>query len=77
MDITEERSVTIAETEVTDRYSVGLKVRRRSLELTPDQARALAFALNEEADAAETLQDTDMRANETKLRSELVREGIN
>jgi hypothetical protein len=77
MAIKETRTVVLAAAEVSDRYSVDVELRRRRTELTPGEAREFAAELVNAADQAETLQDTDLRANESKLRSELVRKGIN
>jgi hypothetical protein len=77
MAITETKTVVLAAAEVSDRYSVDVRLRRRRAELTPGEARDFAAELVNAADQAETLQDTDLRANESKLRSELTRKGIN
>jgi hypothetical protein len=77
MAITQSRTVVLAAAEVSDRYSVEATLRRRRTELTPGEAREFAAELVHAADQADTLQDIDLRSNKTKLRSELVREGIN
>lgn len=74
MAITETRDIVLAEVEVTDRYSVDVHMRHVRVELTPEQARDLANELVDAADAADTMQDTDKRSNESKLHCEL--EGI-
>jgi Asp-tRNA(Asn)/Glu-tRNA(Gln) amidotransferase C subunit len=74
MAIQDQIMVELASVEVSDSYQVQLRQHRRRVEFTPEQARDLANELINVADAAEQLQDVDVRASRT--RSELETRGI-
>ena len=67
MAIEAEVSVVLAEVEVTDEYTVGLKTHRRRTAYTPDEARQFATELVDAADLAERMYREDMAAHAEQM----------